>query len=188
MSGAESAPVGPEYWLWDSSALVHFARSDRCADLFDLVRMPGRRHLVTPVVHDELTRHRLAETVVSAGWVVLQDRDEDLFGAVGILLELSSQLDVRGPHNLGEATVLALAEHTGSIAVVDDRDAYSIGRSRSVRVVRTLRLLGEAVDAGRLTPHAAQNLIRDLDRHGARLFGRAIEDFKGWWAATQTRL
>ncbi len=46
-------------------------------------------------------------------------------------------LDVRGPHNLGEATVLAVAERAGATAVVDDRCAHSVGRSRGVRVVRT---------------------------------------------------
>jgi predicted nucleic acid-binding protein len=186
--GSTSAPVQPQDWVWDSSALVHFARADRCADLFDIVRAKGARHLVTPVVHDELTRHHLAETVLIAGWVLLEDPNSDVLDADEILLELSAQLDVRGPHNLGEATVLAVAERWGATAVVDDRDAYSIGRSRGARVVRTLRLVGEAVETGLLTPHAAQSCITDVEHHGARLPDRVIADFSGWWAEMRTRL
>lgn len=183
-----SSLVGPEDWIWDSSALVHFARADRCTDLSHLVGGQAARHLVTPVVYDELTRHHLAETILNAGWVLLEDANHDLLGALAILLELSSQLDVRGPHNLGEATVLAVAERAGATAVVDDRSAHSVGRSRGVRVVRTLRLIGEAVDAGHLTPHAAQSWILDLDDHEARLPGRVISDFSGWWAENRRRL
>lgn len=139
-AGVARGPVDPRDWIWDSSALVHYARAGRCPDLFDLVRGRGARHLLTPAVRTELEGHRLAETAVAAGWACLDDPSDDLLGSVEILLDLVVPLDVRGPHNLGEATVLALAEEAGATAVLDDRDACTVARGRGIRVVRTLRL------------------------------------------------
>lgn len=135
-----------------------------------------------------MERHQVLREVLTAGWRLLEDPKGDLFGAVETLLELTAQLDVRGPRNFGEATVLAVAEHIGATAVLDDRDAYSVGRRRGVHVIRTLRLLGEAVDSGVLTEHAVGVWLGDLERTGSRLPRRAVEDFVGWWSSVQTRL
>lgn len=73
-----------------------------------------------------------------------------------------------GIHDIGEATVLALAEAQDATAFTDDDVAVQIGRERGVNVVRTLALVARGVRLHLLTEPEADRLVDELLRAGGR--------------------
>ncbi len=74
-----------------------------------------------------------------------------------------------GRRNLGEASVLAMAEELGATAVIDERDATRVGRAHGIDVHGTIWLLAGACRNGKLTEVAAGNLVDILAGTGMRL-------------------
>jgi predicted nucleic acid-binding protein len=80
----------------------------------------------------------------------------------------TGRLGSRG-RDLGEASVLAVAELRRGIAITDDRDATKVARQYGADVHGTVWLLASACRSGKLTLVAAGNLIEALRAEGARL-------------------
>jgi predicted nucleic acid-binding protein len=74
-----------------------------------------------------------------------------------------------GARNLGEASVLAVAEELNAVALIDERGATQVGRSVGVDVHGTIWLLAGACREGKLTEVAVGNLLDDLAATGMRL-------------------
>lgn len=82
--------------------------------------------------------------------------------------------------NAGEASVLAWAECHGAAAYLDDQVACNIGRSRGVRVRRTLQLIISGFKRGLFTEERAQALITSLADTDARFPQAARNDLFDW--------
>ncbi|HTF07193.1 MAG TPA: hypothetical protein VK659_03385 [Asanoa sp.] len=74
-----------------------------------------------------------------------------------------------GARNLGEASVLALAEELDAVALIDERDATRVGRAHRLAVHGTVWLLARACADGKLTDVGASNLLDALAATGMRL-------------------
>jgi hypothetical protein len=74
-----------------------------------------------------------------------------------------------GTRDLGEASVLAVAEELDATAVIDDQHAARVGRSYGVDVHGTIWLLARSCREGKLTEVAASNLVDVLTATGMRL-------------------
>lgn len=154
---------------FDSSVLSAFARARRLDILGRLT--DGRRRVVTRAVLQEVDRGRadyphLAD-VHRLPWlaVVAIESLEELVVFNHYVRVLGS--DAR---NVGESSILAWAEISGAVAVVDDRDAVSAAKARGVHVRRSLALVREGLVQEMLTMDAARLLVDDLIINGgARL-------------------
>ncbi|WFE21917.1 hypothetical protein O7621_00540 [Solwaraspora sp. WMMD937] len=76
--------------------------------------------------------------------------------------------------------MLAWAEAHGAAAYVDDQVACNVGRSRGVRVHRTLQLVVAAYRDGVLSESKAQELISNLADMDARFPVAARENLFEW--------
>lgn len=154
--------------VFDTTCLSHFARADRLDVLGDL--LAGVESYVPHVVREEIregsaARPALAQ-ILQVEWlrVVALDNLDRLrrFALWG------SRVGA-GRRNLGEASVLAVAEELGIVALIDDRDATRVGRSYGVNVHGTVRLLAGLCHDGKLSEAAASNLVDNLVCTGMRL-------------------
>ena len=158
---------GPGWILvWDASPLHHAIKADRIDVLADIARLHDgcpRRNVTTVTVIDELQRHALP--VSGLGWldVELVDGLPELTALIRWTERVSAS-----DHNLGEATVLAWAEVHGAAAVIDDMDARRAARNAGMAVYGSLRLVANAVAAGRITAYAADRFVESLAASGAR--------------------
>jgi predicted nucleic acid-binding protein len=154
--------------VFDTTCLSHFARADRLDVLGDL--LAGTESLLPHVVREEIRAGsndfpELAR-ILDVEWlqVVALDNLDRLrrftiwTGRVGA-----------GTRNLGEASVLAVAEEFGAVALIDERDATQVGRSYGIDVHGTIWLLSGLCRDGKLTKVAAGNLLDDLAATGMRL-------------------
>lgn len=130
----------------DSSVLSPFARADKLAVLEQLTA--GRRRVVPLAVLKEIDAGapdypRLGQ-VRECSWLeaVSTDSFHQVRAASLYLADLGTDKDGR---NVGEAATLAWAEIHGAVALVDDGDAVRFGRRRGCTVVRTLRLITQAL-------------------------------------------
>lgn len=154
--------------IFDTTCLSHFARADRLDELADLVR--GTDCRTTELVKEELLKgaevYPQIRWVLSADWLVV----EPLCGLEDLraFSDWSSRLGA-GVRGRGEASVFAVAERTGGIAICDDQDAVRVGRKYRISVHGTLWLLCRACGAGKLTEGQAGRLVDELTAHGMRL-------------------
>ncbi|XVV09652.1 hypothetical protein ACQP2X_33015 [Actinoplanes sp. CA-131856] len=74
-----------------------------------------------------------------------------------------------GARNLGEASVLAVAEEFEAVALIDEREATEVGRRNGVEVHGTLWLLAGALRNGDIAEAGAENLVDALAATGMRL-------------------
>jgi predicted nucleic acid-binding protein len=165
--------------VFDASPLNHFARAGELAVLKDLVS--GFECVTTKAVLGELrkgaTEYPAILDAVDLDWITTVSCDElDELYLFGQYMNRLGNL-VR---NAGEASVLAWAEAHSATAYVDDQVACNIGRSRGVRVHRTLQLLISAYRADILSESRAQALIRSLADTDARFPSMARDDLFGW--------
>lgn len=82
--------------------------------------------------------------------------------------------------NAGECSVLAWAEVHGAAAYIDDQVACNVGRSRGVKVLRSLQLVVAAYREGVFSEARAQALVDSLADTDARFPSEAREDLLGW--------
>jgi hypothetical protein len=164
---------------FDSSVLSPFARAMRLDVLERLVQ--GRRCVVTRAVLEEIERgcaeHPALAMVGTLSWLEVVSID-----ALAALRVFNAYMRVLGEdeRNVGEASILAWAEVTGSIAVVDDNAAVIAARARRVQVRRTLALLCDGLNRRLMTIEHACELVDELiSRGGARLPCKGA-DFPGW--------
>ena len=154
--------------MFDTMCFSHFARAER----LDVLRYLVIDHecWTTRVVVEELrqgaTEYPALSETLTLDWVDVAQLDtlDEIKCFVKWTMRVGS-----GDRDLGEASVLAVAELRGGVAVTDDREAVRVGRTYGVEVHGTLWLLAGACRVGKLTLVAAKNLIETLRSTGLRL-------------------
>lgn len=165
--------------VFDASPLNHFARAGELTVLRDLVS--GFECVTTKAVLGELRQgaaeHPVIQEAIDLDWITTVPCDE-----LDELYIFSQYMNRLGniTRNAGEASVLAWAEAHSAAAFVDDQVACNVGRSRGVRVHRTLQLVVNAYRADILSELRAQDLIKSLADSDARFPSMAREDLFGW--------
>ena len=154
--------------VFDTTSLSHFARADRLDVLGDL--LVGAECCVRDVVGDELRQgsalYPALATVLDVEWltIVALDTPDRLMRFATWTTRVGA-----GTRDRGEASVLAVAEELGAVALIDERDATRVGRASGVDVHGTVWLLTRSCHEGKLTEVAAGNLVDSLAASGMRL-------------------
>ena len=151
----------PETLVFDTGPLSRFAREGWLGVLKAVV---GDRTAVIPdVVVAELvvgaakdSRIRMA---LDASWITR--RELTTAGEIAAFARFSSLL-VKGTRNRGEASVLALAQTMGAVAVIDDGAGRRAAEQCGIALRPTLALLCEAIRSGLLTIELVSRLADDL--------------------------
>jgi predicted nucleic acid-binding protein len=165
--------------VFDASPLSHFARANELDTLRVLVA--GFECVTTKAVRSEMRRgaehYPALDAAVRLDWVATVPCDDlDELYLFGQYMNRLGNLE----RNAGEASVLAWAEAHGAAAYVDDQVACNVGRSRGVRVHRTLHLIVGAVRAALMSEQQAQALVNSLVDSDARFPQAARQDLFGW--------
>lgn len=166
MTGVSASPR--VVMVLDAMCLNHFARVDRLDVLREL--LIDDACLTTYVVLDEIGRgvrsHPALQQALELDWV-------EKIPLTSIWeLECYSEWVERigaGEHDLGEASVFALAELRNAVAITDDQSATRVGRRFGIEVHGTLWLLARSSRDGKLTMTAAGVLVDMLAESGMRL-------------------
>lgn len=165
----------------DSSVLSPFSRADKLGVLQQLTE--GRRRVVPLAVLKELDAGvaeypRLAD-VRGCSWLepVPTDSFDELHVAIQYLADLGTD---EGGRNVGEAATLAWAEAHGAVALVDDALAVTLGRKRGCTVVRTLRLITQALTEQVLGEADASQVVDALVRDGGARFPCDGASYLAW--------
>jgi predicted nucleic acid-binding protein len=163
-----TATAGALRLVFDTTCLSHFARADRLDVLGDL--LAGTESFVPHVVREEIRdgseEHPELAQVLDVEWLRVIGLDS--LDRLRRFTVWTSRVGA-GMRDLGEASVLAVAEELGAVALIDERDATRIGRAHGVDVHGTIWLLASACCDGKLTEVAASNLVDTLTTTGMRL-------------------
>lgn len=158
----------PSKLVFDATCLNHFARADRLDVLRDLLL--GAFCCTTAVVREELRAGinqcpELAQAL-NQEWLnfLSLDSPEELTSFVKWVSRIGSAARDRG-----EASVFAVAELRGAIAITDDRDALRVARAHGLKAHGTLWLLCTAIRSDKLTEFAAGTIIDALRETEMRL-------------------
>jgi predicted nucleic acid-binding protein len=158
----------PRDLVFDATCLSHFARADRLDVLRDLLL--GCFCCTTVVVREELRAGigqcpQLAQAV-NQEWLSFLPLDgpEELTCFVRWVSRIGAATRDRG-----EASVFAVAELRGAVAITDDRDAVRVARAHGLKAHGTLWLLCNAIRGDKLTEFAAGTIIDALSGTGMRL-------------------
>lgn len=164
---------------FDSSVLSAFARARRLDVLERLTS--GHRRVVTRAVLDELKRgcdqYPALSDVETLHWLEAVSVD-----SLSELVVFAHYIRVLGSddHHIGEASILAWAENSSGIVVVDDNAAVNAARARGVTVRRSLGLLCHGLNRGTLTMEAARALVDGLRGEGEARFPCDGAGFERW--------
>jgi predicted nucleic acid-binding protein len=154
--------------VFDTTCLSHFTRADRLDVLGDL--LTGVESFVSHVVREEIrvgsARYPELAQILDLEWLHIVPLDT--LDRLRRFTVWTARIGA-GTRDLGEASVLAVAEELSAVALVDDREATRVGRSHGVDVHGTIWLLGRACRAGKLAEAAASNLVDTLAATGMRL-------------------
>jgi len=165
--------------VFDTSPLNHFALAGELLVLRDLV--VDFECVTTKAVLGELRKgagdHPELEEAIDLEWMATVPCDD-----LGELYLFGQYMNRLGnfERNAGEASVLAWAEAHSAAAYVDDQVACNVGRSRGVRVHRTLQLIIAAFRTGKLNESKAQTLIERLADTDARFPAAARNNLFEW--------
>lgn len=155
---------------FDSTALSHFARAGRLADLEAIT---AADHCIVPAeVVDELLKG--AASYPALGTVATQDAwlqqvTLEEFEEVVAFARYKGELGGGPERNNGEAAVLAWATVHGGIAVIDERAATYIGECAGITVYGSLRLVIKGFKDRILDRATAEGIVDDLISTGMRL-------------------
>lgn len=162
-----SVPTIP-HLVFDTTCLSHFARADRLDVLGDI--LTGTESLMPDVVREEIragsTQYSQLTRVLEAEWLTIVALDT--IDRIRHFAAWTRRVGT-GSRDVGEASVLAVAEEIGAVALIDERNATRVGRSHGVNVHGTIWLLANACRAGQLTEVATGNLVDALVATGMRL-------------------
>ncbi len=156
MSSGDSTP-----FVFDTGPLSHFAKSGWLSILKAIIG--GQPAIIPHAVVEELKLGAQSdpriEPILDAKWIKhhVQDTDAEILAFAryeGIL--------VSGHRNVGEASVLALAETLPAIAVIDDAAGRKAAAGAGIECRPTLRLLCDAISTGLLTLALVSALADDL--------------------------
>jgi predicted nucleic acid-binding protein len=154
---------------FDSTALSHFARAGRLADLEAITA--ADKCIIPSEVADELLKgsaiYPALGTVATRTWLQLVTLEEleEIVAFARYKGELGGGLE----KNNGEAAVLAWATVHGGIAVIDERAATYIGECAGITVYGSLRLVIKGFKDRILDRATAEGIVDDLIRTGMRL-------------------
>lgn len=156
-------------WVTDTVAFTHLARAGHL-DLLERLA-PDGVVLVPLQVNDEIEAGRAAYPSIPAietlSWVrlVVPSDVEDW-----TMLEVKAQLGGDRRQNLGESAVIAVVEHRGGVAILDDAAARAEADFRGVRHLSTLWIIVEGYRTVLGHDRAAtEQVIDDLIATGMRL-------------------
>lgn len=158
-------------FVLDTPALHHFALAERLDVLRDLLLQD--ECWTTCVVTGELKERAVEFSLplllhaVELEWVRVATLN-DTMTELRLFLEWVDRIG-KDDRNLGEASVLALAQLRGGVAITDDRDARHVARRHGIRVHGTIWLLARACRQQKMTEVAAGNVINQLRQTGHRL-------------------
>lgn len=164
--------------VFDSGPLSSFAKADWLGALKAVIG--DRRAIIPDAVREELRRglnndSRL-QSVLDADWIECRVLESDT--ETQAFVRYSSIL-VSGQRNVGEASVLALAETLPAIAVIDDAAGRKAASDAGIECRPTLRLLCDAIKQELLTLPLVSALADDLLATEYRLpFGPG--EFERW--------
>lgn len=164
---------------FDSSVLSPFARARRL-DVLERITS-GHRRVVTRAVLDEIKRgcdqYPALSDIETRRWVETVSVD-----SLNELVVFAHYIRILGSEdrNIGEASILAWAEVSSGIAVVDDSTAVNAAKARGVTVRRSLGLLCHGLNLGALTMEDARALVDDLRIAGGARFPCDGAGFERW--------
>lgn len=157
----------PDALVFDSSPLSHFARAGHLDTLRGI--SSSMRRVTTRAVLGELERgeDRWPELreIRSVDWIEIVAVDE--LPELALFAEYARRLG-SGARDVGEASVLAWAEHHQALAIVDDQVGRAIGLQRGVAVHGTLWLIVNGYRGQLLDEPAARALVDALRDTEAR--------------------
>lgn len=135
--------------MLDTGPLSTFARSQ----WLGVLKMALKGHavvipdVVTAEIRNGASQHHHLRALLEADWIRTVDLDSP--EQLAAFARYESSLVGASGRNRGECGVLALTETTpNAIAVVDDRAAKNVARSRGVRLCGSLGLLCDAIRRG----------------------------------------
>ena len=158
-------------FVLDTPALHHFALAERLDVLADLLLQDDC--WTTCVVTGELKERAerfdlpLLMNAVELEWVKVATLNDNMT-ELRLFLEWVERIG-KGDRNLGEASVLALAQLKGGVAITDDGDARRVARKHRIQVHGSIWLLARACQQQKMTEVAAGNIINQLRQTGHRL-------------------
>lgn len=156
--------------VFDTTCLCHFAIADRIDVLGSLPA--GQVCLTTTVVIEELKRgvSKYPQLAVMADqeWLTIERMDSSLSRLTGFI-SWANRIGSDPERDLGEASVMAVAEELGATAIMDDLSAKRIVKRYHTEVHGTLWLLAEFWRDGKSTKVGVCNLIDPLLDSGMRL-------------------
>ncbi|MFG3339759.1 hypothetical protein [Glycomyces sp. NPDC048151] len=156
--------------VFDTTCLSHFAIADRIDVLGDFVRgVPCRS---TSVVFEEIRRglvkHPELRTIAEQEWITFERIDASI-DRLAQFVHQTTLLGTQNGRNLGEASVVAVAQELEATAIVDDLGAKLVARRHYDHVHGTLWLLAEIWRVGKATEVELCNLVDLLAGSGMRL-------------------
>lgn len=163
----------------DSSVLSSFARARRL-DVFELLTS-GHPRVVTRAVLEELDRgvsmYPELGRVRALPWIETVAVD-----SLANLIAFSDYVRILGSdgRNVGEASILAWAETTGGVVILDDNAAVNAAKSRGITVRRSLGLLCDGLHRKSLTMERARTLVDELASLGGARFPCDGAGFEVW--------
>ena len=154
--------------VFDATSLSHFARADRLDVLRGL--LSADECWTTQVVLQELRKgaaeHPALELVTEGNWLSVAEFDTP---AMTIRFAEWARRIGAEDRDFGEASVFAIAELRGGIAITDDRRAVVVAQATGLEVHGTIWLLAQACRDGKLSEPGAGGLIDALRGTGHRL-------------------
>lgn len=155
-------------FVLDTSVLSPFARAKRLDTLRELL---GASRVVTTAevqaeLRNDMKAHPELEVALRLPWCeVASPRDRLPF--ITLFADYYRVLGGDG-RNIGEAAVMAYAKQEHGIAVLDDDVAVKLAREQQIEVIRSLRLIADAVRSKTLDVRDAETLVDELGRAGGR--------------------
>lgn len=152
----------------DTMCLSHFALIERLDVLGEL--LGSGECWTTVVVKDELGRgvgkHPRLRDALDLPWLQVAALDE--LHEIQLFVKWSRLIGT-SERDHGEASVFAVSELLGGIALTDDRRAIKVARANGLEVHGTIWLLAQLCRDGKITETGAGNLIDMLRDSGMRL-------------------
>lgn len=166
----------------DTSVFTHFCRAGHAELLRRLA--PQGVILIPDTVYGEVEDGRDCDhdipSIAALPWVELGALTlEEEMQQLLIKADMPSEKGESPRKNLGECAVLACAIHRGMVAVIDDSDARTQARNRSVRYVTSMWIIARAYKVlDDVDSDAAERIYEDLVATDMRL--PRVESFIGW--------
>lgn len=168
--------------MMDTSTFTHFCRAGQ----HDLLRRlaPQGLILIPDTVASEVQAARDLDhdipSIADLAWVELGVlTPEEEMRQLLIKADMPSGKGDSPRKNLGECAVLACAIHRGMVAAIDDGDARTQARNRSVQYITSMWIIARAYKTlDDVDSDAAERIYEDLVATDMRL--PRVESFIGW--------